>query len=352
MGSGAHLLHVVVSLAFAPIAHGWISISQSHFGAEPKDIAQSMRGVIPAGTNAQTLLGYIWSMPADPLSDRGLGGGIAYAWDPELCAKLAPLFREDLILFNFVGCADFKAALFRAFDTWAAHHKLISFHDVTSACLDLGHGASSASMRACPLHEVYVTSIESDGTSSGMAATGEEAATSIPTQRLTADFRFTNGATPFSLEGSPPRRVPRAMIETYKGEIQISTNICWYLDSYFCAAFHSLKHASSPRTVHLSFTALIFTLWTLALIAVALHLVASLVRQIQLRAGGEGDLDKDGKISFSERAYACVDLIAKQSVLGTAVRLVLIFIPFPFYQASNTPKALTPFPPPESFLHI
>ena len=28
------------------------------------------------------------------MSDRGLGGGIAYAWDPELCERLDPLFRE------------------------------------------------------------------------------------------------------------------------------------------------------------------------------------------------------------------------------------------------------------------
>jgi hypothetical protein len=326
----ARLVLLVGLVAFPPSANGWISISQSHFGAKPDEIAQSMRGILPAGSSAQSLLGYIWSMPSDPLSDHGLGGGIAYAWDPELCGKIAPLFREDFIAFNFIGCGDLRAALARAFNTWASHHKLLSFNDVTSACVDLGFGSSSASMRSCPLQEVFVTSIESQA-GSGMAATGEEAATSIPTQRLSTDFRFTNGATPYTLQGGV--QTPRAMIETYKGEIQVSTGICWYLDSYFCAAFHSLKYTSSPRAVHLTFTTIIFTLWTLALIAVLLHLLATLVRQLELRAGGDGDLDRDGKISLSERAHACVEVIARQSVLGTAVRLVLIFIPFPFYQA-------------------
>ena len=40
------------------------------------------------------------SFPEDPLSEHGLGGGISFAWDPALCAQLAPQFREDFIVVN------------------------------------------------------------------------------------------------------------------------------------------------------------------------------------------------------------------------------------------------------------
>ena len=106
-----------------------------------------------------------------------------------------------------------------------------------------------------------------------------------------------------------------------------------YLDSYFCSEFHRLKNTSNPTRVHLIFTILLFGLWALALIAVLLHLSVAFCQQLRLAAGGEGDLDRDGKISMSERGVACASALGKQTILGTATRLVLVIIPWPFYQA-------------------
>ena len=38
---------------------------------------------------------YRWSLPSDPLSDEGLGGGITWALDPSFCDTMLPSFHED-----------------------------------------------------------------------------------------------------------------------------------------------------------------------------------------------------------------------------------------------------------------
>ena len=95
-----------------------------------------------------------------------------------------------------------------------------------------------------------------------------------------------------------------------------------YLDSHFCASFHAFKRSSSPQTVHTLGLAILFTIWSLAMVAWLLRLLAGFCRQIQL----------PGHTTPAERAYACVEVIAKQTALGTAGRLMLLMLPWPFYQ--------------------
>ena len=68
-----------------------------------------------------------WTYPASTDSLRGLGGGIAWAWDPALCGVMQPIFREDLFFASLVQCKDLTAAMHRAFDSWAANHRV---HDL------------------------------------------------------------------------------------------------------------------------------------------------------------------------------------------------------------------------------
>eukprot|EP00966_Prymnesium_polylepis_P221966 5135442-Prymnesium_polylepis.1 len=61
----------------------WTSTSQTLYGAQIGDIRQQQHGNssdehIPT----QQALGYLWSLPESTLDERGLGGGIAWAWDP------------------------------------------------------------------------------------------------------------------------------------------------------------------------------------------------------------------------------------------------------------------------------
>jgi hypothetical protein len=100
---------------------GWATISQSVWGAQLSDIqAQLSGGFSSAGTldAPETQLGYLWSMPADSSDTRGLGGGITWAWDPELCGKMLGSFYQELV--PGVYCDDLRAAMRRAFSAWSS----------------------------------------------------------------------------------------------------------------------------------------------------------------------------------------------------------------------------------------
>ena len=80
---------------------------------------------------------YRWSLPSDPLSDEGLGGGITWALDPSFCDTMLPSFHEDAPTtryYRFVDCKEIKDAFIRAFATWSANHKQIRFLDVSTEC--------------------------------------------------------------------------------------------------------------------------------------------------------------------------------------------------------------------------
>jgi hypothetical protein len=61
----------------------------------------------------------LWEMP-DRLGDtHGLGGGISYAWDPQLCGNFVDrCFDEDVYFISFLSCDSLRAAMARAFATW------------------------------------------------------------------------------------------------------------------------------------------------------------------------------------------------------------------------------------------
>ena len=44
----------------------------------------------------------LWDLPDDVVSSAGLRSGITYAWDPELCAEMLPLFSEDISGISFM----------------------------------------------------------------------------------------------------------------------------------------------------------------------------------------------------------------------------------------------------------
>lgn len=154
-----------VIIAFSTL--GWVTQTQSKWGAAPADMANNFMGnmtvTFPYPTNSYGVLGYYWHMPADTSDNRGLGGGIAWALDDILCktetdprwgnGKMEDQFVEDFFFAPFVTCRDMKAALHRAFKTWSDVHPNIYFIDVTEECRRL-HGEAKSN---CSLVEVFVT---------------------------------------------------------------------------------------------------------------------------------------------------------------------------------------------------
>ena len=199
--------------------------SQSVYGAQIDKIQDQMNGKPDTGLFVQALLGGLWTYPADVQSSDGLGGGITWAWDPELCATLFPLFTEHISAIQFITCEDLQATVARGFASWSANNRFIHFLDVTQECEKLGllhSGQADMEHGGCPLAEIWVTSEGSDRRElqSRMETEDEEqselsGSTAIATAKTyvrisspSKPFRFTSGVEPFVLRPDGPSTTP------------------------------------------------------------------------------------------------------------------------------------------------
>ena len=107
--TSAPTMNIQALLAFLAVVHratGWVSISQSAYGGQIADIAAQLRGETTENVpvDYQQKLGYLWTLPEDTSDSRGLGGGIAWAWDPNLCDSILDQFSEDFFFIPFITC--------------------------------------------------------------------------------------------------------------------------------------------------------------------------------------------------------------------------------------------------------
>ena len=287
---------------FLPESHAWISLSQARFGAKLQHIKEQVRGNYSANVPLLQRLGFIWDSPSEPSNSEGLGGGIAWAFDPTLCDKLRPRFHETLLWLDFITCDVLKAAVHRGFASWADNHPSVSFIDVTEECTALGQPN-----RSCPLIELWVTALNSTKDASALSAAEAEAsalsaaeaeapnpaaltAQSMSSLSSIATVTETQGAT-FATEtgqltaatATPSARYNQGflwtsglaagtdsapMIETYSAVISFNVDpeFCWYLDSTFCSFFHTLKQLSTPATILILLRIIVYTVWSAALL--------------------------------------------------------------------------------------
>lgn len=238
----------VILTLLASETRSWVTISQARYGAQVADIRTLYDNTTaPSGKPPQQLLGYLWQTPQDPTSHDGLGGGITWAWDPNLCAQLLPKFEEDFFFVPFVTCSMLKAAMGRGFASWSANSAQLSFTDVSAECEKLGQLNEN-----CPLAEIWVTANNAPAASGGAAqsgltvdaigespesgelalgGTGVSAALALPYPRYQAKFMYTNG-----VEANTA-----AVIETTRARVSFNTDLCWYLDvSQFALHSHEL----------------------------------------------------------------------------------------------------------------
>ena len=101
---------LLLTLALVAPVFAWVSKSQSMYGAQISEIAAQMNGA-SSSRDPQAQLAWLWHFPENTGDSRGLGGGITYAWDPNLCEPLASRFSEDIFGFpGFLDCSTIKAA--------------------------------------------------------------------------------------------------------------------------------------------------------------------------------------------------------------------------------------------------
>ena len=76
-----------LALALTGTTMGWVTQVQSKFGVKPEAVAMSFNGSLANNgvLNHYDTLGYYWHHPVLSDDNRGLGGGIAWAFDDELC---------------------------------------------------------------------------------------------------------------------------------------------------------------------------------------------------------------------------------------------------------------------------
>ena len=154
-------------LALTGSTMGWVTQVQSNYGVQPATIARSFNGTLDRTLDSPTApmetLGYYWHYPHLSDDNRGLGGGIAWAFDDELCIKndaygpkkkFEDTFREDFFFASFVTCTDIRASLHRALKTWTDVQPQLRFVDVTEDC-----GVYSN----CSLVELFFTHRDNNG---------------------------------------------------------------------------------------------------------------------------------------------------------------------------------------------
>ena len=206
------------------------------------------------------------------------------AFDPQLCGRIMPLFREDIAGASFITCDDIKASVFRAFNAWGTNSRFFKFTDVTGECEALGllHGGQEEQPHGgCALAEIWITALTREesrrrqlqgarrrlhteggaGSPEGgglhiesaeqnLDSGGYFVASALSHWRASYSFRYTNGEAAFQwvLTGGEWERRPRPMLETYAGTLAYGVDggsggvgLCWYLDSTFCSQFHELK---------------------------------------------------------------------------------------------------------------
>ena len=95
-------------------------------GAQITDINQQLYNTTAGPVAFSKRLGYMWSMPESTDSTVGLGGGITWAIDDALCEKMMDSFSESIVGFSLSSCFTMKAAIHRAFQSWAANSAKLS----------------------------------------------------------------------------------------------------------------------------------------------------------------------------------------------------------------------------------
>jgi hypothetical protein len=275
----------LIGLALAPVVRGWVLFPADALQGADVEL-KSIEELLDHGNIDGRPPLFRWSANLDLRKEAGLGGGITYAFDPQLCELMLPLFSEgkDLIRFyEFVTCDVLKDVVVSAFRTWSANNRNIYFTDVTAICderdlwVETGRArCTSSTCRYCPLAEVVVTLFESTPEDHTGARVQPEAVASKPlgTNLETSaggSFEFVN--------------------------LEFGTNLCWYVDATFCSFFHGLEQDGMPVVAIVS---IVLSLCFLVSAAITLYGLWKLLRIFLYTMLSTWDTDQDGIIEMWE----------------------------------------------------
>ena len=325
-------------------ASAWISTSQARFGLSIEAIYNETSLGKSEG-EPTTSLGYLWSLPHASRDPLGLGGSITWQWDERLCDVLT--FKESFWNIPFGSCSATKASLNRALDTWASNSRHIKFTDVSMQCAEEGYARAR-----CPHAEIWVTSMEAlrdDGlatTTADRQKVADALAQGLPTlsvavpqysPRPGSDFQYTNGLRAMRNIGSDanPAWVRRTVTEVTGGTLAFRTSdTCWYLDTAFCRSFHGWKKFwGQPEAAQGVGVALLFALWGLAVLAMFATTTIDCLWACRRNAAKAKARKADELPPPATRLGRLKQVVHGFSVLGTALRVLLLIVIWPYYNA-------------------
>lgn len=356
-----------------PTAHAWTTISQSWHGAQirtiqiqtgPNNATDPDRA---AGSNVAAIaqrLNWVWSEAGDMSDQSGLGGGLTWAFDPDICSTKSNLlgqFHESLFGVGLVNCESLRSAMHRAFASWAANSPRINFFDVTEECeawhaRENGGGGGGGTYNDCPLAEIWVTWIDpSTGVAStnnnvrrrsrslqsqtqvelgdavileskdgeAQSASGSTAALANSYGTYDATFRFTNGHVNHDV-----------VYATARATISFNPSLCWYLDSTFCSSFHVVKNAIGTDAAGILFTLLTFALFVAGILIFVHHLYHIATRVMRAPAPSLAEGVHPEQETFARKFTAAVK---RQPMWLWGLKMTLIVCPLTFYTQVLTP---------------
>ena len=292
---------VLLLLLLAAPCDGW-SVYAMIRGDPSSSLAdvKASRGALHRLWNYPTQEGWAPGASAEPtsasastlLSSQGLAGPIPYAWDPQMCAVLDPLFGIDLWGFEFSSCGDIAAAMRLAFDSWSANHPRLKFVDVTNKCVTRGESGDAnytnlSDTKPCPLASIWLTTTSAD-------AREDAAAVMTAEYQFNSAYRHTNG-----------RWAQGSVFETVRATIGFrQEGVCWYLDSTFCDPINRWKTQMGASNVLTLGRVLVFSLWAIMLADVLLVAIDGYKKHASLRAKEGKAFKSPINVKFLERVLA------------------------------------------------
>lgn len=225
---------IVAHLPQAGRAYGWVLFPAEHLRTNGVRV-ESIHDLLNKNRIAGRPPMFRWSLSDTWREEYGLGGGITFAFDPNFCSDILPMFAEGKDLFKFekfVTCYTIKDTVRSAFSTWESNNRNIYFTDVSGICDEnelwrnvSESDCSSTRCTTCPIAEVMITLFESHPTDHSGARVQPGVVSSAPL-------------------GTDLNRQAGGSFEHVK--MQFGDNICWYIDASFCSMFHNAEIRGLP----------------------------------------------------------------------------------------------------------
>ena len=208
-----------------------------------------------------------WDLPPTSYTDVGLGSGISWALAPDFCEWLLPRFPEEpfgrnsSIAIEFVSCSELRDAVNRAFGTWAANHKKISFTDATDECAR--HIAETGAAE-CDWVEVYLKpDLSGYAEENGLAAYVQHR------------MEYARAGAAHSTAGAALADAIVVLNTTM--HVRATDSFCWYLDTTFCYNIHRWEEVKDLDVVTMmrAFFAMLVVVSSIIVIAVLVRIFAA-----------------------------------------------------------------------------